>query len=1072
VITKSRKSSRTRQRLGANYDWKKVESRVRKFYAKKAVRAQFQKRVARNRPVGYVEGPPTLNNQPHMGNVRGRIIKDLWYRFNTMNGENIVFRGGWDTQGLPVELQAEKELGLTGSKWENLRQVGIERLVQASKNLINKYRSSWEEADRLIGLMLDQKKAYMTYRDEYIEREWRYLEIAWNQGLLGEGYKVVPYCPSCQTALSKAELALGGYEQLEDPSLYYKVRVEDGSYLIVWTTMPFTVVTDELVGVKPDSAYEFVQVGGEVWIVGAERAEAMAAELGLSLGGVAKTVKGSELEGLRYDHPLLEEIPGLKRLREERGVHTVVAEDFVDTSTGTGIVHMAPANGEDDFTTAQKRGLPVFSPFDDEVKFTDEAGRFKGLFARDADALVVEALRERGALVSAGRIVHDYPVCWRSDHRLVWLARREYFYWVDRIRDKVIRAAEKVDYFVESPKNRFLEFIRESPPWGITRERVWGTPLPIWVCQGCGEKVTAFSRRRIRELALEMPDGPSFELHRPWIDRVVLRCPKCGGKALREPFVLDTWHNSGSAPFCSFTDEEYARLIPARFLTEGIDQTRGWAYTLLILNVLMTGRPQAPYDAFLFQGHVLDEQGRKMSKSLGNVVWGLDLLRSKSVDLSRFYLMWKSAPEDSLSMDMKELDARPYQVLNTLYHLHVYLSQNGELDGYNPKKHTLKWASRSGLLTTVDRWLICKLSEAEKAVAKSYERTRYNDVCRSLESLVISYLSQNYVRLVRGELWSDEPEERKRRLAIYATLGHVLRRADLMLHPVTPFTTEYLYQMTFVGARSWVRPLLCEPLLEAPPFGASRTAEATVEFALVTEEAANSARTKAKMKRRWPLRSLRVLVPRRSLKDAKRASRLTSSLCNVKDVVITSSARDFPANFRLEPNTSRVGQLFKERTREVIANLRPLVGQQAVSAYLSGRPTEVETPSGRVELPLATMDMKVEPHEGFEVGERSGVFVAVEKTRDEGLVAEGLVRDVARRLQSLRKAKGYTPSAVLGRAIVAGLQDDDLRLMEKMKEQLAFLVRVKSVRLLGGSERKPSWTEEDLDGRPIYLYVG
>jgi isoleucyl-tRNA synthetase len=1072
VVTKLGKASRRRKGLSANYDWKEVESKVREFYGTKRVRAQIHARVGKSRPVGYVEGPPTLNNQPHMGHVRGRIIKDLWYRYATMRGENLVFRGGWDTQGLPVELQAEKELGLTGNKWDNLRQVGIERLVQACKDLIGKYRSSWEEADRLIGLMLDQKKAYMTYRDRYIEREWKYLETAWDQGLLGEGFKVVPYCPNCQTALSKAELALGGYDQLEDPSLYYKVKIEDGSHLVVWTTMPFTVVTDELVGVKPDSDYEYVEVDGETWVLGVERAPALAAELHLDLGRVVRTVKGRELEGLKYEHPLLDEIPGQRRIDGAKGVHTVVAEEFVDTSTGTGIVHMAPANGEDDFATAQKRGLPVFSPFDDEVKFTEEAGAFKGLFARDADTQVVKALGEKRVLVNSGTIVHDYPVCWRSDHRLVWLARREYFYWVDRIRDRVVRAAEKVEYFVDAPKNRFLEFMRESPPWGITRERAWGTPLPVWVCQTCGEKVPAFSRKRIAELALELPDGPGFELHRPWIDRVVLKCTKCGGRAVREPFVLDTWHNSGSAPYSAFTDQEYSKLTPAEFLTEGIDQTRGWAYTLLVLNVLKTGKPQAPYRAFLFQGHVLDEQGRKMSKSLGNVIWGLDLLRSKSVDLSRFYLLWKSAPEDALSMDMKEMDARPYQVLNTLYHLHVYLTQNGELDGYEPSKHTLSWANRNHLLTTVDRWLLCKLGGAEEVVATGYSRTRYNEVCRALDSLVISYVSQTYVRLVRGELWSDEPKLRKRRLAIYAVLGHVLRRADLLLHPVTPFVTEYLYQQSFSRGKAWTEPVVCQKLLEPAPKGRSSLAETNVEFALLAEEACNSARMRAKLKRRWPLRSLRVLVPRTSLATARRAASLTGSLCNVEEVSVSSSAAAFPASFGLEPNPSRVGALFKEETRDVLSHLGPLEGQKALSAYVSGRPMKVKTATGVLDVPLAAMDLRVNPAEGFEVGERSGVFVAVEKTRDERLVAQGLVRDVARRLQALRKERGYTPSAVLARALVAGLQDDDIKLMQDLKEQLAFLVRVRTVELLGETERKAGWAEEDLDGKPVYLDVG
>ncbi len=295
------------------------------------------------------------------------------------------------------------------------------------------------------------------------------------------------------------------------------------------------------------------------------------------------------------------------------------------------------------------------------MNFTEAAGRFAGMFARDSDSLVVDELRAKGSLVSIGKIVHDYPICWRSDDRLVWLARREYFYWVDRIREDVVKAAEKVEYFFEGPRNRFLAGLAESPAWCVTRERVWGTPLPIWVCEQCGEKTGAFSRDSIVKQAAELPDGPDFELHRPWVDRVVFRCPKCGGKAKREPFVLDTWHNSGASPYASFTDEEVKELVPVNFLTEAIDQTRGWAYTLLLLNVIKTGKPQAPYRKFLFQGHVLDEKGLKMSKRLGNVIQGLDLLRNNSVDLARFYVISKASPEDSVNFDMKEMAGRPFQ---------------------------------------------------------------------------------------------------------------------------------------------------------------------------------------------------------------------------------------------------------------------------------------------------------------------------------------------------------------------------------------------------------------------------
>ena len=1064
MVTKLARRTRKARPLGTAYDWKKIEENVWRFYARPSVRGKISEAVSKSRPVGYVEGPPTLNNQPHIGHVRGRMMKDLWYRYRTMEGENIVFRGGWDTQGLPVELQAEKELGLSGNKWEDLQKVGVDKLVAACKEIIGKYKRDWEEADSLLGLMIDHRRAYMTYRDSYIEREWSYLATAWKRGLLGEGFKVVPYCPECQTALSAGEVSLGGYEKLEDPSLYFKAKTEDGAYLVLWTTMPFTVVTDELVGVKPGSDYEYVRVGGETWIVNSGRKEGLEGELGVRFGETLKRVKGEELDGLAYEHPLLDQIPGLQKPEYRGKIHRVVAEDYVDVTTGTGLVHMSPANGEEDFAAAQRRSIPVFAPFDDRVRFTQEAGRFAGIFARDSDAVVVEALREKGALVNAGKIVHDYPVCWRSDDRLVWLARREYFYWVDRIRPDVVKAAEKVEYFFDGPKNRFLAGLAESPAWCVTRERVWGNPLPIWVCQKCGEKTPAFSRKEIVRNAAELPDGPGFELHRPWIDRVVLRCPKCGGRALREPFVLDTWHNSGASPYASFTDEEFRELVPVGFLTEGIDQTRGWAYTLLLLNVIRTGKPLAPYRMFLFQGHVLDEKGEKMSKSLGNFIGGLDVLRNHSVDAARLYMLSKGSPEDSVSVDLKEINGRPYQVLNTLYHLHVYLQQNGGVDGYEAGRHTVSWASTRRLLTLVDRWMLAKLAGAEERVIRAYGDARFNEAARAVEELVINHLSQTYVRLVRNQLWKDDPKERGRRLAVYAVLGEALRKSDALLHPVSPFVTEHLYQEVF-ARRRWEGPLLAAGR-GRPLRPGSRSAEETVDFALRVEEACNSAREKAKLKRRWPLRTAKVLVRSRSVRVAKGARGVVSLLCNLKGVEVVPRG-SFPATFRLTPNTSRVGATFRERTKEVLAVLRPLEGGDALKAYWSGKPVR----AGTFDVPISAYELATTPAEGYEVAEKGGVFVALPRERDRKLVAEGLVRDLARRLQSLRKERGFRPTALLASASISGLEDDDLELLEPLRREIAFLVRVKKVELARGERDGREWSEADLDGRPIYLDV-
>jgi isoleucyl-tRNA synthetase len=1005
VTTKFKADSR--HWLTLDYRPIELEQEIREFWEKNKIPQKLIEYKEKNNVglLGYVEGPPTLNGVQHVGHARGRVIKDLRYRMKTMQGFYVAFWAGWDTQGLPVELEVERDHGAKNKK-ELLERIGEERFVEECKKSIMKYHRQSFEADKKLGMFINYDKAYWTHHDKYIEREWQYLKKAWEQNLLGEGYYVVAYCPHCQTSLSNAEVGLG-YEEVEDSSIHFKFKLSEAEneYFIVWTTMPFTIITDMMLGVQPKGEYAKVKVDTETWILAKQRVEPIMEELKVKNYKILKIVVGKNLEGMKYEYPFKDMIPKQKELDKLPLVHTVVCEDFVDITTATGVVHLSPGNGEDDFLAAKKRGLTMYVPFDDECLFTEEAGEFAGLFARDADAKVVDELRNRKLLLSVKTVRHEYPTCWRSHHKLVWLARREYFLWTDKINDKVVEAAQKVNYFYESPKNRFLSFLKEGKPWCISRERIWGTPLPIWVCEKCESKVLVASKKELIERALELP-SKDFELHKPWIDRIVLKCEKCGGKMRREPFVLDCWHDSGASPYASFTDDEFRKFVPVDFLTEAIDQTRGWANSLLLEYAILTGKAEAPYKSFLFYGFVLDAKGRKMSKSLGNVIEVNSLLQGRSADVSRFYSLWKCSPIDSMNFDTEELKGRPYQVLSTIYHLHRFFMQNAEYDHFDPRRHTLQWAEKNRSLKTLDRWPLSKLQGTVKKITEKAEVCEFHLALSELEDFVVNVLSRQYVPMVRRDLWSDDPETLNRRLAVYTTLWHTLKTLILLVNPATPLLSEAMYQKVYreldrtlpesVNFEAWPKP--DEALQDSP-------LEKEFEILLTCVPLVYSARQSARLKRRWPLREAIIVAPEEVQKALKNLEELFLELANIKKV--------------------KYGKK------------------------------------------LPKVDMK-----RWTLASDTGINVLLDTQRDEALLGEGVMRDLARRIQAFRKEMGFMPTDILEAVHVAELDTESMKLLKPYKNKMKELVRAKEVQFHEKrSEVKAEWHELRMDDKKIYVAI-
>ncbi len=1060
--------------LAKEFDPKGIEAGVRARLSGVDLEGLISKSGNRE-TVAFIEGPPTMNGIPHAGHLRGRVMKDFWYRYETLRGKNVIFNAGWDTQGLPVELQAQKELGVEGGREEIIRTVGIERLVQECKSIVKKYNEKWVHLDGLLGMSFNQKNAYWTFHDSFIEREWQFLRRANEAGILEDDHTVIAYCPSCQTSLSHAEVGQA-YEEVTDPSVYYKVRLAgEDAFLVVWTTMPFTLVTDAMVGLAPDEEYHTILVDGERWIVGKTRLEGFLADAGITEYTIQQTRRGAEFEGKKYVHPLYDVIPELKKLASAGNYHMAVSEEFVDAGAGSGLVHLSPANGEEDIRVANRRGVKVFCPIDDGAKFTEDAGRYAGLFVRDADRQVIADLEAAGALVKARRIRHKYPLCWRSRHRVVWLARRGWFYKLDRLENMAIEAAEGVEYFFEQPRNRFLGLVRERHPWCISRERFWGCPLPVWNCTDCKNRDWFYTRADMVRAAADLPDGENFELHIPWIDKITIRCTKCGGtNTRRERYVLDTWHNSGSAPFSSLDDASYLRYIPAPFLTEGIDQTRGWAYTLLIENVIMSGKPASPFSSFLFQGHVLDENGGKMSKSLGNVIDAAELLQKYPVDAVRFYFLWKASPIEPLSFSPDELMSRPYQVLSTLYHLHLYYTQNSTYDGFNTT-HTIQWAQENDLLGPPDYWLLSKLQGLVKKTGELNDRCKFHESARALEDYTINLLSQVYVPMTRGELWDEDESKKERRLAIYAVLSEVLRTLDVLLHPACPFITEYLHMGAFgkdagILLQGWPEP---DASLE------DHALEESFDLLREVTSAASAARMRGKLKRRWPLAEAAVCIEEGGKGKLEPLSSLLASQLNVERLVIHEAVHAGGIARMLEmrelglpvvPDITLDRKKVGPRARDLLGRLAAAFGK-ADPWELAGtiaRDGSYKFGLGGREIAISEDDITVGigAAKGYATSGRGGNTVFVSTSRSRELEARGLVKDIARRIQTLRKERGYDPTDVLDVASILGLRDDQLGMLKE--QDLAFLVRVRRIDFGGSCS---TYKDDDIDGQKIRIWV-
>ncbi len=855
-----------------------------RFWEENQVYRKVKKRVWDERssaPIfAFLEGPPTANGFMHVGHARGRTLKDVKLRYARMKGYRVWDQAGWDTQGLPVELEVEKKLGFKTKK--DIERYGVERFVEECRRLVDYYIAHWVEASKRLGLWLDYEHAYETRHPRYIEAVWEFVKTAAAKGLLYEGRRVVPRCPRCGTALSSHEVAQG-YQTVEDPSLYFKLPLEglDNTYLIAWTTTPWTIIANEAAAVHPDEWYVFIAVGDEVWVVAEKRLKPFTEEVGVKDYIVIDRRKGSSLAGLRYRHPLLEEVPYHRS--HEPPYHTVLTADWVSMEDGTGIVHVAPAHGPEDFELGRSHGIEAYTPLREDGYFGPEAGVFKGLWFEDANDKVAEVLKKKGLLVHLGKIVHEYPFCWRCGTRLFYYASRQWFIRIsDEVRKKMVEAVDSMRWAPSWAVKRMRDWVENARDWCISRERYWGTPLPVWRCTRCGHWEVIGSLDELREKAVNPDEVPS-DPHRPYIDRVRLRCPKCGGEMVREPFVLDVWMDSGVAHTAALRQygwlHLWEKLYPYRWITEAADQTRGWFYTLLVTGIVWHG--EKPYREVLLQGHVLDKEGKKMSKSKGNVVWALEWMKSHGADPMRLLLLSR-APWDSVNFDPDEVERYRSQ-LNTLWNTVRFADTYMELDKWSPAK------AGEPRLEIEDKWLLYELHRAVKAVSEAIESDNMHHAVRAALDLVVEKISHTYIPLIRPRVWEEEMTESKN--AAYKTLYTALRAAILLLAPLVPFTAEYLYQ-AFIKKyepESTEETVHLEPWPKVPAELLDEEAWRAASQAIEAAEKVLALRTERRIKRRWPLPRAAIVpkqgAPSRQLLE--QAATVLARLANIKNVEVS-----------------------------------------------------------------------------------------------------------------------------------------------------------------------------------------
>ena len=1066
------------EKVSSDMNFVEREKQVEKFWKDNDIFKKSMENRKEGETYTFYDGPPTANGKPHIGHVLTRVIKDMIPRYRTMKGYMVPRKAGWDTHGLPVELEVEKMLGLDGK--EQIEEYGVEPFIKHCKESVWKYKGMWEDFSSTVGFWADMDNPYVTYDDNFIESEWWALKEIWNKGLLYKGFKIVPYCPRCGTPLSSHEVAQG-YKTVKERSAVVRFKCKDeDAYFLAWTTTPWTLPSNVALCVNPDETYVKVKaadgytyymaeallssvLGGLAEKCGASATEEGAAGSEAAQGAEAKdyvileTYKGKDLEYKEYE-PLFA-CAGEAAAKQHKKGHFVTCDGYVTMGDGTGIVHIAPAFGEDDGRVGRNYDLPFVQFVDGNGELTAETP-YAGMFVKDADPEVLKDLDKEGKLFAAPKFEHDYPFCWRCDTPLIYYARESWFIKMSdpEVKANLIANNKTINWIPETiGTGRFGAWLENVQDWGISRNRYWGTPLNIWVCEDCGEMLSIGSKAELKEHSDNCPED--IELHRPYIDAVTCTCPKCKGKMKRVPEVIDCWFDSGSMPFAQhhypFENKEvFEQQFPAKFISEAVDQTRGWFYSLLAISTLLFNK--APYENVIVLGHVQDADGQKMSKSKGNAVDPFDALKTHGADAIRWYFYENSAPWLPNRFNDKAVTEGQRKFMGTIWNTYAFFVLYANIDDFDATRYTLEYDK----LPVMDKWILSKLNTLIKTVDNYLENYKITETARVLEDFV-DELSNWYVRRCRERFWAKGMEQDK--INAYMTLYTTLVTLCKVSAPMIPFMTESIYRnlVCSIDKSAPERIHLCDfPV--ANEAWIDKELEDSMEDVLDAVVIGRACRNATNIKNRQPIGKMFIKADWK-LNDFFTA--IIADELNVKEVEYKDDVRDF-TSYSFKPQLKTLGPKYGKILNDIRKTLSELDGNKAMDELNTDGVLKLNVAGQDIELTKEDLLIEMTQMEGFVANSDKGITVVMDTNLTPELINEGFVREIISKIQTMRKDADFEVMDKI--AVTVSGNDKIAKLMEDNSEQIQKVCLADSI--LQG-EAKGFVKEWDINGEKVSFGV-